>query len=138
MAANTVPLYPLTPIVTVGNVITTVNTAKDGTGTVVLLYTAGANGSKPESIVFRATGTNVATVARVFVNNGATPTTATNNSLFAEITLPATTLSEVAALSDMRYQFPDNFRLPATYRIYLTIGTTTATNIAATCFGADY
>lgn len=138
MPANTTPIYPLTPNVTVGQVIITANTAKDGTGTVVTAYTAGANGGKPEAITFRATGTNVATVCRIFINNGSTNATIGNNALFSEITLPATTLSEVAALADMRYQFPDNFRMPAGYKVLLTIGTTTATNIACTCYAADY
>jgi len=137
MPANTSPIYPLTPFNTWG-LITTANTAKDGTGTVVTVYTATTNGAKPEAIHFRASGTNVATVCRIFINNGSTNATAGNNSLFAEITLPATTLSEVSALADMRYQFPDNFRLPNGYKINLTIGTTTATNIHCTCYGADY
>ena len=138
MPANTTPVYTLTPNITVGQTIQTANTAKDGTGTVVLVYTAGSNGSKVESVVFRATGTNTATVARIFVNNGSTPTSAANNSLFGEITLAATTLSEVGALADYRYQFPDNFRLPASYRIYVTIGTTIAALYAVTGYGADY
>ena len=46
MPANTSPVFPLTPVVPVGQTLTTANTAKDGTGTVVTLYTAGANGDR--------------------------------------------------------------------------------------------
>lgn len=138
MPANTTPIYPVTPNITVGKTIQTANTAKDGTGTVVLVHTAGANGSSPTAIVFRATGTNTATVARIFVNNGADPTVATNNSLIGEVTLAATTLSEVAALADYRWSFPDGFKMPAGYKINITIGTTVAATYAITCYGGDY
>lgn len=135
MAANTSPIFTLTPVVTWGT-ITTANTAKDGTGTVVTVFTAGIDGALVESIVFRAQGTNVATVARVFANNGSTNATATNNSLIAELTLPATTLSEVASLN--HYEIPINRRLPNGYKLNITIGTTVAAGYAVTCFGASY
>lgn len=138
MAANTTPIYTLTPNITVGQTIATANTAKDGTGTVVTVFTAGTNGAKPEGVIFRGIGTNVATVARIFINNGSTNATATNNTLFAEITLAATTLSEVGALADYRYQFPDNLRLPNGYKILITIGTTVAAGYAVTGYGGDY
>jgi len=80
MTANTQPIFPLTPKVSWGTV-TTANTAKDGTGTVVTVFTAGADGSRIDQIKVRALGTNVATVIRFFVNNGSTNATAANNSL---------------------------------------------------------
>lgn len=138
MAANTVPIYTLTPIVVVGQTIATANTAKDGTGTVVTVYTAGANGSFPSGIHFRAIGTNIATVARIFVNNGSTNTSAGNNALFDEITLPATTLSETSATALYRWSPPDGFRLPNGYKFNLTLGTTVAAGYAVTGFGSDY
>src|SRR3990167_2928380 len=99
MAANKEAIFPLTPKIGFGNV-TTANTAKDGTGTVVLIFTAGANGARLDKIKAKAAGTNTASVARFFINNGSTPTSAANNTLFGEISLPATTLSEVAALTE--------------------------------------
>lgn len=137
MAANTRPLYALTPVVSWGT-IATANTAKDGTGTVVTVYTAGSNGSAPIGLVFRAAGSNVATVARIFINNGSSNATPANNTLLAEITLSATTLSETSALADYRWYFPDNFRLPSGYKVNITIGTTVAAGYAVTCFGGDY
>ena len=86
----------------VGAALATANTAKDGTGTVATVFTADAtNGGYVQKLVARALGTNVATVLRVFVNNGSATTTAANNVLVAELTLPATTLSEVSAQPDM-------------------------------------
>lgn len=138
MAANTTPIFTLTPNYSVGQTIATANTAKDGTGTVVTVYTAGANGGMPAALTARAIGTNVATVLRIFINNGSTNTSAANNALFDEMSLPATTLSETAALPVYRYIFPDNFRLIASHKIICTIGTTVAAGYALLCHGNDY
>lgn len=137
MVANTNPIFPLTPVVSfTGALITTANTAKDGTGTVVLCFTAGANGARIDTVRARAVGSNVATVLRLFVNNGATNGTSTNNSLLTEVTLPATTLSETSQLADVTVQL--NIALPATYRIYATIGTTVAAGYLLTGIGGNY
>ena len=146
MPANTVPIFPLTPKVTFTGNITTANTAKDGTGTINLLFTAGANGARIDQIKVRAKGTNVATVMRFFVNNGADPTVATNNTLVHEVTLAATTLSETGAVADNDVVISKNTTetacpipyLPATYRLYVTIGTTISAGVQATAWGADY
>ena len=61
------------------------------------------------------------TVARIWINNGSTTGTATNNILWDEITLPATTVSQTTAQAN--YELPLNFALPANYRIYVTLGT---------------
>lgn len=135
MPANNFPIYSITPNVGFGQ-ITTANTAKDGTGTVVTVFTAGANGGRAEKIRFRAKGTNVATVCRVFINNGGTNTTATNNVLYDEITLPATTNSEVAQL--LNQEIVLNLPLPAAYTLIITIGTTVAGGYAVTCVGGNY
>lgn len=145
MPANTTPIFPLTQKVSWGT-LTTANTAKDGTGTVATLFTAGANGARIDQIKVRALGTNVATVLRLFVNNGSTNTTSTNNSLIHEVTIPATTLSEVAALSDVDVTISKNSTetvvpipfLPAGYKINATIGTAIAAGIQITVHGADY
>ena len=136
MAVTALPIFAQTPIFNVGATVTTANTAKDGTGTVVLVYTAGANGSRLDAIKVRSTGTAVATVLRVFVNNGAVNTTATNNSLYTEATIAATTLSETSALVDNLLTM--NLSLPAAYRIYVTIGTTVATALQVSAAGGDY
>lgn len=135
MPANFKPVFPLTPVVSVGQTIATANTAKDGTGTVVTLYTAGANGSKVGNIQVAYTGTSVATVLRLFINNGSTNATAGNNTLFKSITVPANTLSEVAAAADITTEL--NITLPPGYKINATIGTTVAAALALTVNGGD-
>lgn len=138
MAQNTAPIYGLVPHIGWGTTaLATANTAKDGTGTVLGVFTADAtDGSFVQRIRFRAAGTNIATVARVFINNGSTNSTAANNILWDEITLAATTLSEVAALST--YELPLNFALPAGYVINCTVGTTVAAGYYISVIGSDY
>lgn len=141
MAANLQPIFPRTPVVSFGTVATA-NTAKDGTGTVVTVFTAGADGARLDAIKIRALGTNVATVVRFFINNGGANSTPTNNTLFHEVTAAATTLSEVAALADIVVKF-DNVSLPqvvlpAGYKINVTIGTTVAAGLQVTAFGGSY
>ncbi len=136
MAANTTPIFPLTPKVSWGTDLQTANTAKDGTGTVVTLMTAGANGSRVDYIRVRATGTNTATVLRIFINNGADPTVATNNVLHTEATIAATTLSEVAALAETTIQM--DLALPPGYKLTATIGTTVAALLKVSAVYGDY
>lgn len=137
MPANFNPVFPLTPVTTFpAAAITSANTAKDGTGTVHLIFTAGADGGRIDYIKVRALGTNVATVMRVFVNNGSANTTAANNALFMERTIAATTLSEVAELADT--VIPMNISLLATHRIYVVIGTAVAAGLMPTGVGGNY
>ncbi len=121
-------------------ILITANTAKDGTGTVATMFTGqsagNAAGNFVQRLVARPLGTNVATVLRVFINNGSINTTASNNSLVAELTLPATTLSEIAAQPD--YILPLNFVLPAGYKINCAIGTAVAAGFAVTVIGGEY
>lgn len=138
MVANTSPIFSLTPVTPVGQTVATANTAKDGTGTVVTAYTAGSNGSRPIGIKFQAIGTNIASVARIFINNGSTNATAGNNSYFADVNLPATTLTETLSQPNYVYLFPDNFILPSGYKLNITVGTTVAAGYAITAYGADY
>lgn len=142
MPANTTPIFTKIGDVQWISGITTANTSTDlTTGTSYLAFTADAtNGGYVQKVRFRAvTGTgnnNVATVARVWINNGSTTGTATNNILFDEISLAATTGSATSALAV--YELPLNIALPAGYKIYITIGTTVAAGYYATVVGGKY
>lgn len=139
MAAGTNPIFVDTPRISwATSAVTAANTAKDGaSGTVYSVFTAGADGSYVTKLVARAAGTNAsATSMRVFINNGGATTTAANNILFTEMTLPATTLSEVAALP--AYEVPLNIALPASYVIFVTIGTAVAAGYYVSAVGGDY
>src|SRR3974390_1306638 len=128
MAANTDPIYSRAPLVSWIGPTVTANTPPDlSTGPSYLLFTADVtNGSFVTKLRLHATpaGNTTATVVGLFINNGATTATATNNSLYDEIPLPATAASAVAATPD--YEIPLNFALPAGYTLYATIGTGSA------------
>ncbi len=138
MPINNDPIYSRVGDIQWGaTTVATANTAKDGTGTVLTAFTADAtNGGYVSRIRFRAAGTNIATVARIFINNGATNATPANNILWDEITLSATTLSEVAALAT--YELPLNFALPPGYKLNVTIGTTVAAGYYVAVIGGKY
>ena len=120
--------------------LNTANAAKDGTGTVATVFTGqsagNAAGNFVQKLVARPLGSNVATVLRVFINNGSANTTAANNTLFAELSLPATALSEISAQPD--YVLLLNFALPAGYKVNCTIGTAVAAGFAVSVIGGEY
>jgi len=144
MAGNAAPIFSR-----VGQVATDSGTgmsqmvlgaANDYTGIdadVTLIFTADpTNGSWVERIRFKAGGSNVASVARIYLNNGATNATATNNAFYGELSLPATTAIATAATIDVDY--PLGFALPAGFRIYFGLGTAVAAGWCATVIGGDY
>jgi hypothetical protein len=137
MAQNTSPIFVGVPNFGIGTNITSANTAMDGTGTVVTLFTAGANGGYVRRLRFKAQGTNVATVARIFINNGSTNTSATNNVLFGELTLNASTASNSASVA-ADYEYPMNLVLPASYVVNVCIGTAVSAGWIACAEGGNY
>lgn len=138
MAANTNPIYTRVADIQWGaTALSAANTAKDGTGTVLTAFTSDATEwGYVQYITFRPSGTAVATVARVFINNGSTNATAANNILFREITLPAITLSEVAAQPD--YILPINIPMPLWYKLNVTLGTAVAAWYYISTVGGKY
>jgi hypothetical protein len=149
MAANTTPIYSKVGDIQWGAAdgdggaagpLKTANTAKDGTGTVLTIFTADAdNGGRVDRISARSVGTNVATVLRVFVNNGETNATVANNTLITELTLPATNLSEVAQFTDQTISgTPFPLVLPPGYKLLVTLGTTVAGGYSVTAYGGKY
>jgi hypothetical protein len=144
MTANTSPIFTLTPDIsanngsTVGGSITAaIGSSYDGThANMVLEHTAGANGSFIGQIRCKALGTNVATVARVFANNGSTNGTAANNTFIEEISLPATTANNTAATATI--VMPLNLRLPSGWRIYIGLGTAVSAGWNFVCEAGQY
>ena len=143
MAANTAPIYSKAGNVARDNstgmnqLITAAAADYTGvSGNYSLVFTAGADGSFIQRLRFKAGGTNVATVARVFINNGSTPGTAANNQFFGEITLPVTTASNVAATPDIDYHL--NFAIPIGFRLYVGLATAVAAGWCVTTVGGNY
>lgn len=138
MAQNNKPIFVGVPSVQWGTaVVATANTAMDGTGTVLLVFTADAtNGSYVQKLNIRHAGTNIATLLRIFINNGSTNATALNNILYGEVAIAANTVSQTAAASD--YSYPLNIALPAGYKINVTVGTTVAAGLYVSGVGGNY
>lgn len=142
MAANNLPIYTKRGDVQWTTNMTAVNATTDLTsGTIYLAFSADTTeGGYVQRIRFKpnnASGTNnVATVARVWLNNGSTTATAANNVFIDEISLPATTGSATAALPV--YELPLNFAMPPGYAIYVTLGTGVAGGYRATVIGGKY
>jgi hypothetical protein len=67
--------------------VTTANTNRDGTGTIVTVLTAAASGTRIDDIYMVATGTTTAGVIRLFVHDG------TNARLLSETLVTAITPS---------------------------------------------
>lgn len=139
MPSNTSPIFSkagdiqwnVTPIVTA-------NTTTDlTTGTSYLIFTADAtNGGYIQKLRIRPLGTNVATVLRVWINNGSTIATASNNILYDEVSMAISTVSQTSALA--LYELPLNFALPLGYKIYVTLGTTVVAGFDVTAIAGKY
>ncbi len=139
MPANTAPIYSkIADIQWSISIVQSANTTTDLTsGTIYPVFSADStNGGYVQRIRFRPLGTNVATVARVWLNNGDDTTVASNNSLWDEISIAASTASQTSALAT--YELPLNFPLPASYRLYVTLGTSGATGYDVTVIGGKY
>lgn len=102
-----------------------------------IVFTADAtNGSFLQRLRFKALGTNVASVARIYMNNGGDQTIEVNNALIGEQTLPATTAINTASTIDLDY--PMNMALNPGFRIIVGIATTVADGWIVTPVGGDY
>lgn len=134
MAANTSPIFPLTPNPGLLNVLLSTamtNTkAFDGTqaaGTALAqCFLAGANGARVDSVSVNytstngaaASGTTAATVMRFWLNNGNDNTVAANNQLLGEVAIPAQTVAALATAANPVITLPIGKSIPAGYKIF--------------------
>ena len=128
------------PILGYSGLVTTANTARDGTGTVSTIFTADAtNGGRAFRVTAMAAGTNPQSVLRIFYNNGDATSTASNNVLIAEVDLPPTTASASLPLApvykDLNLDIP-----PSTNpgRITCCVGTSGTDGWYFSCTGRKY
>jgi len=147
MAANTAPRYTISGDYSTNSTITTSATmgpvaltaTGDFTGVSanhVKVFTGDTtNGSRLVGLHFEATGINVQTVARVYMNNGGSQTTAANNALVGQLTLPATSASNNSAVGSADYYFPGPSGyadIPPGFTVYVGLGTTVASGWVVT------
>ncbi|ACL77321.1 hypothetical protein [Ruminiclostridium cellulolyticum] len=147
MPANTIPIYPITPHVSSITLLTADTNFKTPATNGKVLVTAGTNGTRIDAVKVRALGTNVATVLRIFWNDGLGVEEA-NFSLVYEVELTATTVqtSKITGvdtvLLPINYANDGNGVLPpalnAGQKLYVSLGTTVASGYAVTFMGGDY
>lgn len=149
MAANTAPIFSLTP--NVGKVTitqTAANTSSAGGGTVgtdiFKAFTAGSNGSFINKVRFMSVATapttGVATTLRIFISTvGSGSTTAADTFLIGEISVPAIASDATTAATNY-YEFILNCAIPASTFIHVTqhVAQTANQNWVAVAFGGDY
>jgi hypothetical protein len=138
MTANTNPIFITTPSSGIAAFVTGANTATDGTGTVSTVFTAGANGGILQGIRVKGNGTNSASVMRVFLNNGSSASTTTNNALIGELPLAATTGANNAAIGPDFFWPAGNMVMSANYVINVCFGTAGASGWTATALSGSY
>lgn len=92
-------------------VISTANTNRDGTGTIVNVFNAGPNGSRIEFIDIIPTGSTTNNVVRIFLNDGSV------NRLYDEVLIPLTTVSVTEKVPKQTLVFNQNFVLPPGWSI---------------------
>ena len=85
MAANTNPIFSLTPGIAQAQV-STANANRDGTGTLATVIAGSTNGRRVHRITIKATVTTTAGMVRLFLDDGA------NVRLFAEVIVTAITV----------------------------------------------
>jgi hypothetical protein len=126
----TAPNFASTPKTGIAQV-SAANTARDGTGTIVSVFSAGASGSIVYKIKIVAVGTSTSNVIRLFLNDG------TNTRLFEEVMVPAITPSATNHVFAYEITFPTNapLFLPTNYSLRASTNNAETYNIFA--FGAD-
>ena len=102
-----------------------------------LVFTADPTyGSFLNRLRFKAIGTNTASVARIFINNGGLQTLVPNNTFYGEQDLPGTTA--INTTSTVTLDYPMNLFLPPGFCIYVGVATTVAAGGDVTPIAGSY
>ena len=110
--------------------LSTANTARDGTGTLVSIVSGGTNGSRVDKIKVIGAGTVTAGVIRYFLTNGTTFV------LHKEVLVPATTPSTTVAAWEDERTFADGMLIPTGWS--LQAATNNAENFNVIASGGDF
>lgn len=129
MTANTQPIFTLTPNDGVV-AISAANTARDGSGTLYDVVTAGANGTRIDHIEVVAQGTTTVNVVRLFLYNG------TTNFLRQEILVTAITPSTSVAVFSTQVTFTNGLVIPTGWKLRASTNNAETYNVFA--YGGDY
>lgn len=115
MAANTTPIFPLTPrnagLSVVSASAITARTAITGTTGLSLIITAGANGTRIDSLKVTGTGTTIAGLLDFWIFDG------TTSRLYTSMLIAAITASTTVQQFEGKLAFNDLI-LPTGYSLY--------------------
>lgn len=125
----TIPNFTSTPRIGLGQV-SAANTARDGTGTIETIFTAGTNGSRIDWIEITATGTTTTNVVRLFLNDG------TVTRLLDEILVTAITPSTSVEVFRQQLVYNNPLVLPSGWSLRASTNNAETYNIFA--FGGDF
>ena len=112
--------------------VSVANTNRDGTGTIVTVFTAGSSGSRIETVEIQATVTTTAGMVRLFVHDG------TNARLLREQPIPAVTASGTVPAFQIVIPFGDLSPLLLANGWSLRAATNNANTFNITVFGGDF
>jgi len=126
MAAN--PAFAVTPRIGVGQV-STANTNRDGTGTLVDIITGVAAGTRIAEVVVEATVTTTAGMVRLYLFDG------TTNRLFDEVAIAAATVSASVKATRVSVTYPNLVLPSASWKLRASTHNAEAINVIA--LGAD-
>lgn len=144
MAANTSPIFILTPNMQWAKLdyappSGSSHIASGSLGTEVkVVYSASLNGSRIDELRILSLGTNPATVVRLFVNNGSDNNTIINNSLFDEITIAGTSMTEAVANVVNDIVYTNGLNLAPSHRLLAVTSVSQSDGLHITAFGGDY
>lgn len=122
MPANTSPIFTLTARSDVAQV-TAANGNRDGTGTIVTVAAAGANGTRIDLIRVQAIVTTTAGMVRLFIHDG------TNMRLYKELPISAVTVSATVDGYSVNYRPDEPIVLPSGYSLRASTNNAEAMNV---------
>lgn len=133
MAANTSPIFPLSPTVGIATLTSAaaITSRANITGTtgLVQLVPTSTNGARVDNVTVKSKATSVASVLGIWIYNGTTAY------LVDEIDIVATTASNTVDSFVISKSY-STMVLPATYSLY--ISQTVSTDVTAFAFGGVY
>ena len=110
--------------------ISTANTSLTGSGTIGTVFSAGANGSRIERCVVKATGTTTSGMVRLFIHNG------TASTLLTEIPVAPVTPSGTLPAFETTMVFDGGLVIPTGYS--LRASTHNSESFQLTALGGDF
>lgn len=134
MSGNISPIFSKVGDIQGGHTFTTQMTSgfSGSDANAATIWTSDAtNGGYLQRIRFKATGTNVNTVARFFIYDGVS-----NYMFYGEMSLPSTTASSTFATNEMDYNV--GIAMPPGYSMIVGLGTTVAAGWVAVGIGGKY